>query len=86
MTLGADVCCAPPNLPKQEAAMVRPAAAWSNYVAAEQFYDYANEHFGWAETAKTDRERSIFLQMAAAWLEIAEQWEAASSTRDVTAD
>ena len=63
--------------------MVRPAAAWSNSVAAEQFYDYANEHFGWAETAKTDHERSIFLQMAAAWLEIAEQWEAASSTRDV---
>jgi hypothetical protein len=36
--------------------------------------------------AKTDRDRSIFLQMAAAWLDIAEQWEPASSTREVTAD
>jgi hypothetical protein len=39
-------------------------------VAAQQFYDYADEHFDWAETAKTGRERSIFLQMAAAWLDI----------------
>ena len=50
-------------------------------MAAQQFHDYADEHCGWAETAKTDRERSIFLQMAAAWLDIAEQWEVASSTR-----
>ena len=32
--------------------------------AAHEFYDYADEHFGWAETAKTERERAIFLQMA----------------------
>jgi hypothetical protein len=44
--------------------------------AAHEFYDYADEHFGWAETAKTERERAIFLQMAAAWLEVAQQWEA----------
>jgi len=46
--------------------------------AAHEFYDYADEHFGWAETAKTERERAIFLQMAAAWLEVAQQWEAGS--------
>jgi hypothetical protein len=44
--------------------------------SAHEFYDYADEHFGWAETAKTERERAIFLQMAAAWLEVAQQWEA----------
>ena len=42
---------------------------------AEDFYDYADEHFGWAETAKTEHERAIFLQMAAAWLEVAQKWE-----------
>jgi hypothetical protein len=42
------------------------------------FYDYADEHFGWAETARTERERAIFLQMAAAWLEVAQRWEADS--------
>jgi hypothetical protein len=40
-----------------------------------EFYDYADEHFGWAETANTERERAIFLQMAAAWLEVAQQSE-----------
>jgi hypothetical protein len=27
---------------------------------SEEFYDYADEHFGWAETARTERERAIF--------------------------
>jgi hypothetical protein len=45
---------------------------------AHDFYDHADEHFGWAETAKTERERTIFLQMAAAWLEVAQNWEAAT--------
>jgi hypothetical protein len=43
--------------------------------SAKDFYDYADEHFGWAETAKTERERTIFFQMAAAWLEVAQRWE-----------
>ena len=43
--------------------------------SAAQFYDYADEHFGWAETARTEREAAIFLQMAAAWLEVAQRWE-----------
>jgi hypothetical protein len=44
--------------------------------SAEEFYKNADEHFGWAESAKTERERAIFLQMAAAWLEVAQKWEA----------
>ena len=44
-------------------------------LSAEKFYDYADEHFGWAETAKTERERAILLQMAAAWLEVVQRWE-----------
>jgi hypothetical protein len=49
---------------------------WSDQVSsAQEFYDHADEHFGWAETAKTERERAIFLQMAAAWLEVAQNWE-----------
>ena len=50
-------------------------------LSAHEFYDYADEHFGWAETAKTERERAIFLQMAAAWLEVAQQWEAESQAK-----
>jgi hypothetical protein len=47
-----------------------------------EFYDYADEHFGWAETARTERERAIFLRMAA-WLEVAQQWEGCSpSTKE----
>jgi hypothetical protein len=48
--------------------------------SAEEFYKNADEHFRWAESAKTDRERAIFRQMAAAWLKVAEKWE------DVTID
>ena len=49
--------------------------------SAEDFYDYADEHFDWAETAKTARERAIFLQMAAAWVEVAQRWEGSSRRR-----
>ncbi len=49
--------------------------------SAETFYDYADEHFGWAETAKTERERAVFLQMAAAWLEVAQKWETSAGRR-----
>jgi hypothetical protein len=40
---------------------VRLTRFWSDQVAAiHEFFDYADEHFGWAETAKTERERAIF--------------------------
>jgi hypothetical protein len=48
--------------------------------SAEDFYNYADEHFGWAETAKTERERAIF-QMAAAWLEVAQRWKTSARRR-----
>jgi hypothetical protein len=50
-------------------------------LSAEKFCDYADEHFGWAETARTERERAIFLQMAAAWLEVAQRWETSAKRR-----
>jgi hypothetical protein len=39
--------------------------------SAKEFREYANECLDWARTAKTDRERSIFLQMARTWTEVA---------------
>ena len=61
----------------------RPSCAFPNeklqaaqtVLSAQDFYDYADEHFGWAETARTERERAIFFQMAAAWFEVAQRWE-----------
>jgi hypothetical protein len=50
--------------------------------SARHFYDNADEHYGWAETAKTERERAVFLQMAAAWLEVAEKWEITTRNAD----
>jgi hypothetical protein len=39
--------------------------------SAKEFRANADEHFGWAKTARTNREREIFLQMAKLWLEAA---------------
>jgi len=75
--LGAATCCVSPNVPKQDAAIYGWRRLEDQVAAAHEFYDYADEHFGSAETAKTEHERAIFLQMAAAWLEVAQQWEAA---------
>jgi hypothetical protein len=50
-------------------------------LSAQDFYDCADEDFDWAETAKTERERAIFLQMAAAWLEVAQRWETPATRR-----
>jgi hypothetical protein len=46
--------------------------------SAQELYDYADERFGWAGTAKTERERAIFLQMAYAWLEVAQKRDIAN--------
>jgi hypothetical protein len=40
-------------------------------ISVEEFRAYADEHLDWARTARTDREREIFLQMARAWLQVA---------------
>jgi hypothetical protein len=64
--------CAFPNEKLQAAQTV---------LSAQDFYDYADEHFGWAETARTECERAIFFQMAAAWLEVAQKWETSARRR-----
>jgi hypothetical protein len=54
-------------------------------VSAKQYREFADECLGWAKTARSDRERRIFLQMAETWLEaaaLAEQHE----KRQVKAD
>jgi len=37
----------------------------------EEYRAYADECFGWAKIARTEREREIFLQMARTWMEAA---------------
>jgi hypothetical protein len=44
-------------------------------MSATLFREYAAEHLGWAKTARSDRERQTFEQMARAWLEAAVLWE-----------
>jgi hypothetical protein len=70
-------CCAFPNLGNERDAgrAVGKAFGAIDVLSAEEFYKNADEHFGWAESAKTERERAIFLQMAAAWLEVAQKWD-----------
>ena len=70
-------CCVFPNLGNERDAgrAVGKAFGAIDVLSAEEFYKNAHEHFGWAESAKTERERAIFLQMAAAWLEIAQKWD-----------
>ena len=46
--------------------------------SAKELRANADECLDWARTARTDRERQIFLQMARAWLEAATRREAAS--------
>jgi hypothetical protein len=48
--------------------------------SVQELRAHADEHLDWAHTARTDRERRIFLQMAWAWLEIAIRLEGVSQT------
>jgi hypothetical protein len=43
--------------------------------AAQEYRENAEECVGWARTARTDKERAIFLQMARTWIEAAERLE-----------
>jgi hypothetical protein len=49
--------------------------------SVQELRAYADEHLDWARTARTDRERRIFLQMAWTWLEIAIQLEGVTNNR-----
>jgi hypothetical protein len=40
-------------------------------MSAKEYREYADECLDWAKTAKSDKERQIFLQMARTWLEAA---------------
>ncbi len=46
-------------------------------LSAKEYRELADECLGWARTAKSDKERRIFLQMAEAWVEAA--WRAAQN-------
>jgi hypothetical protein len=48
-------------------------------MSASEFRAFAAEHFDWARTATSDRERETFEQMARAWLAVAAVWD--DSTR-----
>ncbi|HEY1981121.1 MAG TPA: hypothetical protein VGH13_13650 [Xanthobacteraceae bacterium] len=39
--------------------------------SVREFQAFADECLGWAKTAKSDREREIFLQMAETWIRAA---------------
>jgi hypothetical protein len=54
-----------PNATETNApASMRPTTLFgaTNVSPADEFYENAEEHFGWAETAKSERERAIFQQ------------------------
>jgi hypothetical protein len=52
-------------------------------VSAKEFREYADECLGWAKTAKSDKERRTFLQMAQAWLEAADLLETKPPAADL---
>jgi hypothetical protein len=81
--LALSLCRASPNLANDAPLGGRDALGAINVSSAEEFYKNADEHFGWAESAKTERERAILLQMAAAWLEVAKRWEVATTTSSI---
>jgi hypothetical protein len=43
--------------------------------SVKEYRENAEECLGWARTAKGDRERTIFLQMARTWMEAVERLE-----------
>ncbi len=51
-------------------------------MSAAKFREFAEEHLDWAKTAKSDRERQTFEQMAEAWLEAAALRERVSRAED----
>jgi len=44
-------------------------------MSAKDFREYADECLGWAKTAKSDKDRKSYLQMAETWLRAAAQYE-----------
>jgi hypothetical protein len=48
--------------------------------SANEFREFARECMDWAKTARTEHERSIFLQMAETWLDAAMRLEPEAET------
>jgi hypothetical protein len=40
-------------------------------MSEKEYLKYADECMGWAKTARTDKERQIFVEMASTWLRAA---------------
>jgi hypothetical protein len=54
--------------------------------SADEYRAYADECFGWAKTARTEKEREIFLQMARTWLEAAVHADRRSASTEPAPD
>jgi hypothetical protein len=52
-------------------------------MSVRQYWANSNECLEWAQTARSDREREIFMQMASAWREAAVASEAVANLRDI---
>jgi hypothetical protein len=50
--------------------------------SSQECRENEREHIGWAQTARTDRERELLLQMARAWMDAAERLDAAYAIAD----
>ncbi len=48
-------------------------------MSANEYREYAEECMGWAKTARSDKERVTFIEMAKTWLEAAVLAERADS-------
>lgn len=54
----------------------------ANVESAIEFRENADECLGWAETARTVRERENFLRMAQSWLDAAAYLEESAVTKE----
>jgi hypothetical protein len=53
--------------------------------SSQEFRENEQEHIGWARTARTDKERKLFLQMARLWREAADRLDASGAAAGVIA-
>ena len=54
--------------------------------SAKEYRDNAKECQEWARSARSDRERAIFLQMEQTWIDAAERWEASNKDHQAALD
>jgi hypothetical protein len=56
--------------------------AWSRVVSPTEYRKFAQECLEWAKTARSDRERDIFLQMSETWIVAAALAERRQASQD----